>query len=283
MGSAACSVRSPSADQSQIERVCTIENAPVLSSQYQRLSKMIRGERVDRIQLAAVVEERPSLSAKLLKLANAAYYTPPVRVNSIDTVIEVMGVNGIVDMVLTLELVKAFGLPKGIDIERFWDHAVTVATLSKELATLNGLDGDSAYTIGLLHDVGLLQIARFAPADFGFLMNQIGPQNTVYEMIPRLYGVSHFDLSIALLERWDLDSRLSEPLRMVENTKSFRDTESGQLALLLRQVHAIANENKYAFCWDRLPEVAPDARLKSREQYDFVSGIGAALLACCYK
>jgi HD-like signal output (HDOD) protein len=244
---------------------------------------MISGEGVDRVQLAAVIEERPAFTTNLLKLANAAYYGRPVRVDSIDAVIEVMGIKGVVDMVLTLELVKAFGLPKGIDIERFWDHAVAVATLSKEIATFNHLDGDTAYTLGLLHDVGLLLMARLAPADFKRLLSQTEPQNTVYESMPRLYGISHLDLSIAVIERWGFDRRLIEPLRIDENTNGHSDREIFRLSLLFRQAHAIAHENKYAFCWDRLPAIAPDARLKTPQQHDFASGIGAALLACCYK
>lgn len=237
----------------------------------------------DLVQLAAVIDERPALAAKLLKLANSAFYDPPVRINSVNAAIEVLGIRGTVNMVLVLELVKAFGLPKSIDIERFWDHAVAVATLAQELAICNDLDSEAAYTIGLLHDVGLLLVARFAPAEFKFLMSQVGPKKPLYEMMPRIHGVSHFDFSIALLERWGFDNRLSEPLRVFEDSKGYSDPEIGQLSLLLRQAHAIAHENRYAFSWDSLPEVTKDAQLKSDTQPDFASGIGAALLACCYK
>lgn len=283
MSSTACSLRCTLADQSLIERICAIENAPVLSSQYRRLSEIISREAVDLVQFIAIIEERPAFTAKLLKLANSAYYARPVRCDSVEAVIEVMGVKGTVDTVLTLELVKAFGLPKSLDIERFWDHAVAVAALSKELARFNDLDGDSAYTLGLLHDIGFLQMARCAPADFRFLMSQVGPQNTAYEMMPRLYGISHLDLSIALIEHWGFEFRLREPLRMIEDSKGYREVEIGQLSLLLRQAHTIAHENRYAFCWDRLPALSSNAPFRIPEHHDFASGIGAALLACCYK
>ncbi|MBN1652613.1 MAG: HDOD domain-containing protein [Deltaproteobacteria bacterium] len=268
-----------------LERVERIENLPVPSNTFFKLRQTAREQNVDLRRLAVVIEEKPALAANLVKIANTAYFDRAKRVDSIEEVIHVMGVKAVIDMVLTLELVRGFGLPKGLDIERYWDHAAAVAMLAEDLTAAGETEKKTAYEAGLLHDLGLLMMARFFPVEFKLLVGQLESGGTVYETMPALFGCSHIDLSVALARRWGLEPELIRSMTDLAKTKAQSEITDDPIALVVRRAHRIAEVNRYAFYWDTIADSSVSTEFIGigDSQYDFASGIGGALLGLVSK
>lgn len=267
-------------NQNLLTLINRLDSLPVLSSQYRDLSQLIATDQTDLQQVINIIEQKPSLVANILRMANTTYYARPIRVDSIKGAIQVIGIREVADMMLALDIIKGFGIPKGIDTERFWDHAVAVATLSKDLAECNQLNGELAYTLGLLHDLGILVIARFVPIDFKSLMNQISIDNTIYKAAFNLFGCTHYDITIRMLKFWSFQTDLYYPLVKLVNPNQHIGEDSHRLSSILHAAHKTAENHKYAFSWDVFPHVPSEIGIESPETHDFTSGIGAALLAC---
>ncbi|MEZ5260597.1 MAG: HDOD domain-containing protein [Acidimicrobiales bacterium] len=109
-------------------------------------------------ELARVVETDPVLVARLLHLANSAYYSPRTPIGTVERAITLLGFATVrtVATVVACGLGSAAAVPNG-----FWQHASAVANAAQLIAWRFGIATGDAFTVGLLHDLGrgLLHVA----------------------------------------------------------------------------------------------------------------------------
>lgn len=109
-------------------------------------------------RLAAAVETDPVLVARLLHLANSAYYSPRTPISNPERAITLLGFA----TVRTVATIVACGLGSAAPVPQgFWQHAAAVAHGAQQVAARFGIPGGDAFTVGLLHDLGrgLLHVA----------------------------------------------------------------------------------------------------------------------------
>jgi len=99
--------------------------------------------------LVRAVQADPVLVARLLHLANSAYYSPRHPIASVDRAILLVGFS----TVRTIATVVACGLSDSVP-SGFWTHAAATATAAQLVAWRFGIDAGEAFAIGLLHDLG---------------------------------------------------------------------------------------------------------------------------------
>jgi len=108
--------------------------------------------------LARAVESDPVLVARLLHLANSAYYSPRTPIANAERAITLLGFA----TVRTLATVVACGLGSAAPVPQgFWQHAAAAANAAQLVAWRFGVPTGDAFTLGLLHDLGrgLLHVA----------------------------------------------------------------------------------------------------------------------------
>lgn len=147
-------------------------------------------------RLAEVAASDPAFAARLLQLANSAYYGRAGRVTAIGPAVVVLGVETIRGLAVTMALGlsgESGPLPEG-----FWDRAATAAAGSRLLAPRVGADPGDAFCVGLLHEVGEALLFRAAPAEYGLLQaTHTGP--ALAEAERAWCGVSSGELAAAAL------------------------------------------------------------------------------------
>ncbi|MFN0029118.1 MAG: HDOD domain-containing protein [Acidimicrobiales bacterium] len=108
--------------------------------------------------LARAVQADPVLVARLLHLANSAFYSPRTAIGTVDRAITLLGFA----TVRTMATVVACGLGSGAAVPQgFWQHASATANAAQLIAWRFGIPAGDAFTVGLLHDLGrgLLHVA----------------------------------------------------------------------------------------------------------------------------
>jgi HD-like signal output (HDOD) protein len=147
-------------------------------------------------QLAEVAASDPAFAARLLQLANSAYYGRAGRITAIAPAVGVLGAETVRGLAVTMALGlsgESGPLPDG-----FWDRAATAAAGSRLLAPRVGADPGDAFCVGLLHEVGEALLFRAAPQDYGLLQaTHTGPALAVAERA--WCGVSSGELAAAAL------------------------------------------------------------------------------------
>ena len=116
--------------------------------------------------IAQLLSQDSSLSARLLQLANSPLYRARAEIDNLQMAITRLGVRIVKDLVVMLAIKQAFKT-QDADIEKqfkeIWQTSVDVAAVCQVLAnTQNGLDREQAMLAGLIHNIGALPIIELA-------------------------------------------------------------------------------------------------------------------------
>ncbi len=184
-----------------------LQHAPALPSMPRLIQDLIVSLDRDPVltdDLVSRIATDQALSAKLLRLANSKYYEAPRTVGTVDAALRLLGRMTVRTLVLSTSMTGQFKSLPGFDLKGFWRYSVHTATASKYIATYLGLDGDLAFTIGLMHAVGrpvmhsglrieLLRIDESEP--------MTGPNRIAAERAA--FGFSYEDVGAELVSRWN--------------------------------------------------------------------------------
>ncbi len=115
--------------------------------------------------IAETVSHDQALAARALRIANCSFYGVPTRVVSIRQAIGILGLRSVSTMVVAAAVSDRFPriVCSGFSLDRYWRHSVAVALGARQLARSLRLDADTAFTAGLLHDLGRLALASLSP------------------------------------------------------------------------------------------------------------------------
>ncbi|MFT5219174.1 MAG: HD-like signal output (HDOD) protein [Planctomycetota bacterium] len=153
----------PSTPAALVENVLQLVSLPEV---YLRLQAVIEDPLHSRKQVAELIGYDPGLSARLLRIANSAYYSFPGEIDSISTAVNIIGEMELRNITLAISVADAvsqLGQP-GIDIDAFWLHSIKCALIARLSAKQVGnAYADSLFLAGMLHDLGQLVLYRNEP------------------------------------------------------------------------------------------------------------------------
>ena len=116
-------------------------------------------------EIARKLSTDPVLSAKLLRLANSAYYHVSRTIGNIDDAIRMLGFVTVRTLVISSGLVSGFKAVPGLDLKRFWRYSLNTAVAAKWLAREAADSTELAFTIGMMHALGQLVIHTGLPEE----------------------------------------------------------------------------------------------------------------------
>jgi putative nucleotidyltransferase with HDIG domain len=148
------------------ELAAALRDLPPLPSVVLELIASLGHEELSAAQYAAKVSRDQALAAKTLRLANSSFYGRGRQVRSVTEAITVLGLRTVRGVVTAAGMSGSFRRHPGFDHDAFWRHSIGSALCAQALAgELGRDDGELAFTVGLLHDIGRLALASaFAPA-----------------------------------------------------------------------------------------------------------------------
>ena len=168
-------------------------------------------------ELAQVLEQDQALSARVLRVANSAYFGLPRQVTSIRDAVVLLGQSTLRSLVFTASVVgvlgrevAGYGLGKGA----LWQHSVAAARAARHLSERVGLDSDEAYVAGLLHDIGKIVLDQYMQDEFARALDLTTDDGIPFDQAERsVFGVDHAEIGGVLAERWELPARLVDAIR----------------------------------------------------------------------
>ena len=167
--------------------------------------------------IAAAVAEDQGLSARLLALANSAFYGLQSQVGTVGRAVAVLGLREVRSLVLALGmrgLAGARPLPPGFAFTPYLAHQLAVAGAARGLARITAaMDPDDAFTAGLLHDLGKLLTALYRPEDWQAQAALAAAEGLPWhEAEERHWGLDHGLIGGMVLRSWNLPESLTEPV-----------------------------------------------------------------------
>ncbi|MBD3222565.1 HDOD domain-containing protein [bacterium] len=210
-----------------------IDELPSLSSVVAEFLELSRQDFFTAQDFEQVLRKDQALVARLLKVANSAFYGRPRRIHSIPEAVVLVGLEQMKRIVFA---VSAEGLTRSrlrnYHFERnrgFWMHSTAVGLAARAIADASPgkpLHGEEAFVAGLLHDVGKLIIDDF-------LDREPGPRDVSLAEEAEAVGLDHAELAEYILGQWRLPDSIVAAVRDHHRDVGDPDVASGAPLLQL--------------------------------------------------
>jgi HD-like signal output (HDOD) protein len=152
------------------------------------------------------------MAAKVLQLANSAYFGRSRPVDDVGQAIGYLGLNALKALTLSVEAMAAFAPARRIDgfsIERLQRHSALVARITRRLLGREHADG--AVAAALIHEVGLLVLASREPDYLAEALAQAEAEGRPLAEVEReLRGFTHAEVGAHVLGLWGLPHAIVE-------------------------------------------------------------------------
>lgn len=139
------------------------EALPTVPKIVHQLLRSLSDENVNLKALAAQIGADPVISAKLLRMANSAYFDVQHRVGSVDEALRMFGFLRVRTLVISSSMTGAFHKFAGMDMSGFWRLSFHTASIARWLGQHLGADADRCFMIGISHGIGHLIMWRALP------------------------------------------------------------------------------------------------------------------------
>jgi len=193
-------------------KVLRLKALPPLSATASRLLELLTDENLSLGKLAQVIARDPGIAARILGVANSAYFGQTSPVHSVeDAVIRVLGLNMVRSLAFSISVARVFETSRcrEFDLENYWYHSLATAILARlicnHMAVSRRPDPDGVYLAGLLFDIGILVLVHLFPAEYAQVLREGGGSHR--ELGPReeaLVGISGRTAGAWLADRWHL-------------------------------------------------------------------------------
>lgn len=184
-----------------------LKDIPPLSSSARGILKIIHDEDADIDELSQIIEHDPVLLAKIIGLANSAFFGTRSVNNVHRAIIDVLGFRTTKNIVLGVVLGGLFNPRQcqSFDLSKFWLQSLMTATLAKDIVfklKISTLDANDAYLSGMLNEIGLMALAYLYPAKMAQVLSDC--EIPLCECENKHFGQNHYDFSAHFLCDWQL-------------------------------------------------------------------------------
>lgn len=180
-----------------------------LGSVATRILQITEGGRFSAQELARVIAADQALAAKMLRLANSAYYGFPRRISTVRDAVVLLGFRAVRSATLASCVIDAMEGTNLLDYREFWHFSVTVGMLAELPARDAGAHRDEAFTAGVMHNVGLLALdQQLAPALRDCLEQASRARVDLHDAERAVLGFTDAELGGALALHWNFPEQL---------------------------------------------------------------------------
>ncbi|HVT13323.1 MAG TPA: HDOD domain-containing protein [Fimbriimonadaceae bacterium] len=161
--------------------------------------------------VARYLSQDQALTARVLRLANSAFYGMQRRIASPDEAVIVLGMRAVRNLAMIASTYHWMDKPlNGYSLRphEFWEHSLSAAVAAQVLAqNVAPATADLGFTCGLLHDLGKVALSAW-------LENRACAISTVAAKLDlttdqaemRVLGFDHQQVGARLAEKWNLPS-----------------------------------------------------------------------------
>ncbi|MDY6946799.1 MAG: HDOD domain-containing protein [Pseudomonadota bacterium] len=194
---------------------------------------LARDPDIEMAKVATAVGRDPALTAKILRIANSAFYAQRRPSQNLRQALIIIGLNAALTLALSFSLVSSMRALRaaGIDFSRFWRRALLAATAARAFseAAKTG-HAEDIFLSAMLQDMGVLALDRAARDFYSQLPAKATHADWVAYEIAKL-GKDHSYYTAMMLRAWNLPERLCKPVEASHAPQMFAAaSEEGQFA-----------------------------------------------------
>jgi HD-like signal output (HDOD) protein/DNA-binding NarL/FixJ family response regulator len=234
-----------------MERLKACEELKGFSPTVSQVLKLTASPNSSLDAVSKAVRQDQAMALKILKVANSSVYSRGDRVDTVQKAILRIGMESIRQTVLNIGVVERFSSPafkEHVSTAHFWEHSIACGIIAAEIAhAMDGKEADSAFTSGLLHDLGRIIFAEALGDRYIGVIETARRLNAPLELVEtRMLLLNHADVMDRMLNAWKFPKHLVDPIMYhhlsaggVRGVAPTRMPEILRLGLANRLAHAM--------------------------------------------
>ncbi|QJB55861.1 HDOD domain-containing protein [Pseudodesulfovibrio sp. zrk46] len=168
--------------------------------------------------LARVIEHDPGLTANLLKVVNASFFSGSRPMCTAKDAIVKLGTSQVLQFVIStgvalsyVRTVEGYDLAPNMHLQ----HSVTVGLAAREVGEVLGLDvPDYTYTAGLLSGIGKVLMGAYVKVNVHPILELALERGVPFDKAEDMVlGINHAEVGGILLESWHLPPEITNVVR----------------------------------------------------------------------
>jgi len=211
--------------------------------------------------IAGVIGKDTSLSARLLRIVNSAFYGFPSRIDSVSRAVAIIGTRQLGTLASGVTIINMFrDIPSDIiDMKSYWKHSIACGVYARIIAGYKGIQNtERLFLSGLLHDIGRLILYNYTPDHAVYALTKAKlTRSFLKEVEDGHLNFDHAKTGGLLLKRWKL------PLLMEHAVRYHHDPQESRYPLEPSIVHLadiMAHAMGIGSSGERfVPQLDPDA------------------------
>jgi putative nucleotidyltransferase with HDIG domain len=172
--------------------------------------------------IALVASADPVLAARIMRMANSAFYGMGGRVSKLNTAISLLGLTTVRSIAVSAVITNVASISPDD-----WLHAVESAAACSMLSVRYGADSGTAFSLGMLHDLGRALLREFDTNGYAAIEGLTNKQFTTYSQDSmkqaefERYGTTHTSLGATILRSWSFPEELCSAISSHHDESAF--------------------------------------------------------------
>ncbi len=165
--------------------------------------------------LAKIVLKDPSLTSRILKLANSSFYQRMSEIKTVQQAVSVLGVTTVKCFALSSSILHPDRIERkaGVHPPEFFGYVMHVAAAAETVAaSIDYPVVEEALIAGLLHDVGIIYLLHYHPEQYREVLAKQKKGVRLIDAERELFGIDHCEIGKHLADNWNLPGAISEAI-----------------------------------------------------------------------
>lgn len=192
-----------------IKLVEKLRELPTLPTIYAAFCEAAYDENSNSKKFAELIMPDQATSAKILKIANSAFFGFVNKIESIPHAITLLGLNEIRNILIAMEIIDFFNTKRNVVYFKpvhFWRHSIATGIMSRLIAEKMKVKKMESYFLsGILHDIGKLFLFKYEEHDFELCLKlAMETKKSLHLIEKEIIGIDHTTIGLLIAKKWNL-------------------------------------------------------------------------------
>jgi HD-like signal output (HDOD) protein len=218
---------------------------PVLAEIPQRVVKTIHNPDSSIGDVEHIIKEDGVMTTKVLSLSNSAFFATVREIVDLPTACSRLGMRTLNNMANAMAFANQY---KSKDknavklMQQLWIHSLATAHCAEALAIKLSIDRDTAYVIGLLHDIGKVVLIDIITTKFAGIPPRLKESPDL--IVKAIEPVAHL-VGLHVVQYWKLAGELSHPIFFVRHPEISPTDAAKKMSYCLQLASDMAEAKGY--------------------------------------